>query len=107
MLGVLVVGFCGFLSFCVGVCRFLAGSVGWWIKSEVLEPWRNDIISFLRVLLAVVVLVLFFVLVRRERRCVYLRVFSPRRRFTAGRCTTFYKLDLRFTYLTRRNSRTL
>jgi hypothetical protein len=38
MLGVLVVGFCGFLSFCVGVCRFLAG-----------------------VLLAVVVLVLFFV----------------------------------------------
>jgi hypothetical protein len=25
MLGVLVVGFCGFLSFCVGVCRFLAG----------------------------------------------------------------------------------
>jgi len=26
MLGVLVVGFCGFLSFCVGVCRFLAGA---------------------------------------------------------------------------------
>jgi hypothetical protein len=52
MLGVLVVGFCGFLSFCVGVCGFLAG-----------------------VLLAVVVLVLFFVLVRRVRRCVYLRVF--------------------------------
>ena len=25
MLGVLVVGFCGFLSFCVGVCGFLAG----------------------------------------------------------------------------------
>ncbi len=24
MLGVLVLGFCGFLSFCVGVCRFLA-----------------------------------------------------------------------------------
>ena len=27
MLGVLVFGFCGFLSFCVGVCRFLAGVV--------------------------------------------------------------------------------
>ena len=26
MLGVLVFGFCGFLSFCVGVCRFLAGA---------------------------------------------------------------------------------
>jgi len=25
MLGILVSGFCGFLSFCVGVCRFLAG----------------------------------------------------------------------------------
>jgi len=84
MLGVLVVSFCGFLSFCVGVCGFLAG-----------------------VLLAVVVLVLFFVLVRRERRCVYLRVFSPRRWCLPRSCTTFYKLDLRFTYLTRRNSRTL
>jgi len=28
MLGVLVVGFCGFLSFCVGVCGFRGGSVG-------------------------------------------------------------------------------
>ena len=26
MLGVLVFGFCGFLSFCVGVCGFLAGA---------------------------------------------------------------------------------
>ena len=26
MLGVLVFGFCGFLSFCVGVCGFLVGA---------------------------------------------------------------------------------
>ena len=26
MLGVLEIGFSGFLSFCVGVCRFLAGT---------------------------------------------------------------------------------
>jgi len=26
MLGVLGFGFCGFLSFCVGVCGFLAGA---------------------------------------------------------------------------------
>ena len=26
MLGVLVLGFCGFLSFCVGVCGFLTGA---------------------------------------------------------------------------------
>jgi len=52
MLGVLVFGFCGFLSFIGG---------GVWV--------------FVGVLLAVVILVLFFVLVRRERRCVYLRVF--------------------------------
>jgi hypothetical protein len=25
-LGVLVLGFCGFLSFCVGVCGFLTGA---------------------------------------------------------------------------------
>jgi len=84
MLGVLVVGFCGFLSFVGGGVRVFVG-----------------------VLLAVVVLVLFFVLVRRVRRCVYLRVFSPRRQRLPRSCTTFYKLDLRFTYLTRRNSRTL
>jgi len=52
MLGVLVVGFCGFLSFVGG---------GVWV--------------FVGALLAVVILVLFFVLVRRGRRCVYLRVF--------------------------------
>jgi len=39
-------------------------------------------------------------------RCVYLRVFSPRRRLVPGSCTTFYKLDLRFTKSTRRRSRT-
>jgi hypothetical protein len=26
MLGVFVFGFCGFLSFCVGMCGFLAGA---------------------------------------------------------------------------------
>jgi hypothetical protein len=26
MPGLLVLGFCGFLSFCVGVCRFLVGA---------------------------------------------------------------------------------
>jgi len=40
-------------------------------------------------------------------RCVYLRVFSPRRRLVPGSCTTFYKLDLRFTKPTRRRSRTI
>ena len=40
-------------------------------------------------------------------RCVYLRVFSPRRRHVPGSCTTFYKLDLRFTKPTRRRSRTI
>jgi hypothetical protein len=48
-----------------------------------------------------------FVSARREERCVFLRVFSSRRRPAPGSCTTFYKLDLRFTYLTRRNSRKL
>jgi len=38
---------------------------------------------------------------------VYLHVYSPRRRRLLRSCTTFYKLDLRFTYLTRRNSWTL
>jgi hypothetical protein len=73
MLGVLVLGFCGFLSFCVGVCGFL-GFV--------------------------------FVLVRRGRVCMYRRVFPPRRRPAVLCCTTFYKLDLRFTKPTRRRSRT-
>jgi hypothetical protein len=31
MLGVLGFGFCGFLSFCVGVCGFLAGACWLWL----------------------------------------------------------------------------
>ena len=31
MLGVLVFGFCGFLSFCVGVCGFLVGACRLWL----------------------------------------------------------------------------
>ncbi len=40
-------------------------------------------------------------------RCVYLRVSSSRRRHAPRSCTTFYKLDLRFTKSTRRRSRTI
>ncbi len=49
MPGVLVFGFCGFLSFCVGVCGFLRRLVGCGCFG--------------------------FVLARRERRCGCLRVF--------------------------------
>ena len=55
-------------------------------------------------LLTVVVFGLVFVLVCWGWRCGCLRVFSPRRRLALRSCTTFYKLDLRFTYLTRRKS---
>jgi hypothetical protein len=48
-----------------------------------------------------------FLSVCRVWRCVYLRVSSSRRRPALRSCTTFYKLDLRFTYLTRRKSWTL
>ncbi len=51
MLGVLVFGFCGFLSFCVGVCGFLRRLIDCGCFGFV------------------------FVLVRRERRCGCLRVF--------------------------------
>jgi hypothetical protein len=81
MQGVLELGFSGFLSFVGGGMWVLCGGF-----------------------VGCVILVLFFVLVRRVWRCVYLRVFSPRRRPALRGCTTFYKLDLRFTYLTRRKS---
>jgi hypothetical protein len=51
MLGVLVLGFCGFLSFCVGVCGFLRRLVDCGYFGFVLVPTC------------------------REERCVYLRVF--------------------------------
>jgi hypothetical protein len=81
MPGVLEIGFSGFLSFVGGGMWVLCGGF-----------------------VGCVILVLFFVLVRRVWRCVYLRVFSSRRRRLLRSCTTFYKLDLRFTYLTRRKS---
>jgi len=83
MLGVLVFGFCGFLSFCVGVCRFLAGACWLWLSWFCFLCWCGG------------------------WWCVYLRVSSSRRRLALRSCTTFYKLDLRFTYLTRRKSWTL
>ena len=74
-------GFCGFLSFVGG---------GVWV--------------FVGVLLAVVILVLFFCVGAPGAEVCVFACFSPRRRCLPRSCTTFYKLDLRFTYLTRRNS---
>jgi len=55
-------------------------------------------------LLTVVVLV-WSLCWRAEKKDVHSCVFfSLRRRPALRGCTTFYKLDVRFTYLTRRNS---
>jgi len=80
MPGVLVFAFCVFLSFCVGVCGFLR---------RLVDCGYLGFVFCVGVPRAVA----------RASAC-----FFPRRRPAPRSCTTFYKLDVRFTYLTHRNS---